>query len=229
MAGVCAFCREGKVDSSLFSLSSTLATHASSFNGGVTDAGLATNDINSMKTIFFCVALAILACSGGVSKPVIKGSLLHQTGKGYTLFVNVLDTTFYMIQFKDSIPFPVPEACSFQSKVNDTLTIKDLATDSLIRYSLDQNLYGIGTYTGNEYFELLTDGASKDFSFRNNIGDLISLISCQCHPVGEIHNCPNNGNDDYSCISRNAHRVGKDIWLNKCEIQCSQGYKACCN
>ncbi|MEP6796244.1 MAG: hypothetical protein ABJB16_18090 [Saprospiraceae bacterium] len=185
------------------------------------------NSLMKAIPIFFIVSM--LACSTGPAKPVIKGSLLHQTGKGYTLFVNLLDTTFYMIQFKDSIPFPVPEASSFQSKVNDTLTIKDLANDSLIRYSLDQNLYGIGTYTGNEYFELLTDGAAKDFKFRDNIGDLISLISCQCHPVGEIHNCPNNGDNDYSCISRNAHRVGKDIWVNKCEIQCSQGYKACCN
>lgn len=182
-----------------------------------------------MKSILFLFIFSMLACSAGPSKPVLRGSLLHQSGKGYTLFVNLLDTTFYMIQFRDSLPIPVPEACSFQSRINDTLTIKDIATDKLIRYSLDQNVYGIGMYTGNEYFELLTDGASKNFSIRNNIGDLISLISCQCHPVGEIHNCPNNGDNDYSCISRNAHRVGKDIWVNKCEITCSQGYKACCN
>ncbi len=170
-----------------------------------------------------------MACTSGPVKPQIKGSLLHQSGKGYTIFLDVRDTTFYMVQFRDSLPYRVPEACSFESKVNDTLTIRDMASAKLIPYSLDQNIYGIGMYTGNEYFELLTDGASKNFSLRTNIGDLISLISCQCHPVGEIHNCPNNGDDDYSCVSRNAHRVGKAIWVNKCEIQCSQGYKACCN
>ncbi len=182
-----------------------------------------------MKAILFFFIVTMIACSAGPTKPVIKGTLLHQTGKGYTLFVNLVDTTFYMIQFRDSLSFPVPEACSFQSRVNDTLIIKDMANDSLIRYSLDQNMYGLGTFTGNEYFELLTDGAAKNFNFRNNIGDLISLMSCHCYPVGQIHNCPNNGADDYSCISRNAHRVGKDIWVNKCEISCSQGYKACCN
>lgn len=171
----------------------------------------------------------MVACSAGPEKPVIKGTLLHQTGKGYTIFVNLLDTTFYMIQFRDTIPFPVPEASSFVSKINDTLTIKDLISDKLIRYILDEEVYGLGIYTGNEYFELLTDGAAKNFKLRNNIGDLISLMSCQCHPVGEIHNCPHNGTDNYSCITRNMHRVGKENWINNCEIRCSQGYQACCN
>lgn len=189
----------------------------------------ALNDMPTMKPIMFCLALALLACSTRTSKKEVKGSLLHQSGKGYTLLLSLPDTSFYLIQFRDSMPVPVPDICSLQSFANDTLTIKDWSSGRIIQYSLNQNVFGIGKYTGNEYFELLTDSAPKDFKFRTNAGDLISLISCLCYPVGEIHNCSNAGDSDYHCISRYSHKVGKAMWTHNCEISCSQAYKACCN
>jgi len=177
--------------------------------------------------LLYCIIL-LSACTGTTpEKTEIEETMLHQAGKGYVIFLNVPDTTFYLLQVKDEIR--VPEKCGFKSIMNDTLSIRDLAIDSTIKYSLDQNIYGIGTYSGNEYFELLTDSAPKNFKFRTNIGDLITLMSCLCHPVGEIHNCVYSETNANSCTSRLAHRVGKSIWVHKCEIKCSQGYNACCN
>jgi hypothetical protein len=134
-----------------------------------------------------------------------------------------------MIQYKDSIPFPVPEQSDFHGMVKDTLTIMNLKDSTLIHYALDQNIYGIGKYSSNEYFELLTDSSPKGFKLRNNIGDLISLMSCLCHPAGEIHTCQSGGSGAQSCTTRLAHKVGKAIWTRTCDITCSQGYNACCN
>lgn len=181
--------------------------------------------------IAFLVSLfsGMISCSSGVHTSVAKGSLMHQTGKGYTVFCDTRDTVFYMIQYKDSIPFPVPEEADFQKMVADTLTILNLKDSSLIQYHLDQNVYGLGKYTNNEYFELLTDSSPKGFKLRNNIGDLITLMSCLCHPAGEEHNCQTGGKTEQTCSTRLVHKVGKEIWTRTCDITCSQGYNACCN
>ncbi|HZV70931.1 MAG TPA: hypothetical protein VFG10_15350 [Saprospiraceae bacterium] len=181
-----------------------------------------------MKNILLCCVVLISACTGTTpEKAEIKETMLHKSGKGYVIFLNIPDTTFYLLQVLDEVR--VPEKCGFKSLVNDTLAVQDLANDSTIKYSLDENIYGIGSYRGNEYFELLTDSALKNFKMRDNIGDLISLISCLCHPVGEIHTCVNGEINAGTCKSRLAHKVGKAIWVHQCEITCSQGYNACCN
>ena len=181
-----------------------------------------------MKTIFLCIASVFMSCAGMTPKSKSpEGNLLHQSGKGFTLFLNRADTSFYLLQRIDSIT--VPAICSFDSYTRDSLSIKDLTTSQIIKYKIDRNIYGIGFYKGNEFFELLTDGKKGDINFRSNLADLIGLMSCLCHPISEIHTCAQGGTGTESCEFRMARKVGYDTWLHSCQINCNHGYSACCN
>ncbi|MEP6646691.1 MAG: hypothetical protein ABJC12_06355 [Saprospiraceae bacterium] len=182
-----------------------------------------------MKYLLWCSLFIIVACAGCNSKPELKGSLMHVSGKNFSIFVNLRDTSFYLIQLRDTVSVKIPNNCDFLALDNDTLFLKDLNTSQTVHFNLDKNIYGIGSYRGNEYFELLTDSGRHGFKFRSNVGDLVSLMSCHCFPTGETHNCTYGGTNTLSCSSRLAHKVGKETWFHSCEVSCAQGYSSCCN
>ncbi len=181
-----------------------------------------------MKLIFICILSVLVACHGESRKPGTgEGNMVHQSGKGFTLFLNKTDTSFYLLQRKDSIL--VPADCSFNSYDKDSLTIKDLKTSEIIRYKVDHNIYGIGFYKGNEFFELLTSGKLGELKYRDNLPDLIPLMSCLCHPIAEVHTCAQGGVGIDFCNYRMARLEKDGAWIHNCQVSCAQGYNACCN
>ena len=182
-----------------------------------------------MKYLVLGIALLILACTPGKPKSTkaTKGILLYQSGKGYTLFFNATDTSFYLIQHMDMLE--VPSTCGFVAYKKDSLTIRDLSTSLTIRYQLDENIFGIGSYIGNELLEFLMNNTSDGITFRTDLSDLIGLMPCLCYPVGEVHTCAHGGLGAQSCEHRLGRKVGYKTWIHICQVTCSQGYDACCN